>query len=420
VWNLIFAVPNLAKKNSAQRKNVKKNIAIKSIKFSKKTLKTKMPKKLSQKNQKIALQKPLRENFKSSKNFWQKLRAKNKITGEAILALAPMADVTDFAFREMFAKYGKPTVIFTEFVSADGLCLAPKEGREKLLENFKYSKKQRPIVAQIFGANPTHIEKTAELVAELGFDGLDLNMGCPENKIVKQGAGSALIKNPTLAQEIILSAKRGVENFAKKSGTPKIAVSVKTRLGFNKDELETWLPKILETEPDAITLHARTRKEMSLVEARWERVKRAVEIRDELQKNKPLDERTLILGNGDVISLDDANEKIKTSGADGAMIGRGVFGNPWFFDKQKSAENFVAKNDKTSIAEKLNVLIEHTKLFEKFCQHKNFAVMKKHYKAYCHGFDGAKELRIKLMETNDAKQVAKIVKDFLKILQKNI
>ena len=323
--------------------------------------------------------------------FWKKI-------GKPFLALAPMADVTDAAFRRIIAKYSKKNgeefVMWTEFVSADGICLAPKEGREKLLKSFEFSKTERPIVAQIFGSKPEYIEKASALVQKLGFDGVDINMGCPDRSVEKQKAGASLMKNPKLAYEIIMAAKRGAT---------KIPVSVKTRIGYNKDELETWLPVLLSAEPALITIHARTRKEMSLVPARWERIKRAVEIRNEIQKD--LKEKTLIAGNGDVVNLEDAYKKVKETGADGVMFGRAVFGNPWLFDKKGRA---------ISPQEKLLALVEHTKLFEKLCKHKNFSVMKKHYKAYCNGFDGAKELRIKLMEAENSKTVEKLVSDFIK------
>ena len=303
-----------------------------------------------------------------------------------------MADVTDAAFRRMFVKYGKADVTWTEFVSADGLALAPEEGRKRLMRAFDYVEAERPIVAQIFGSNPEYIEKACILVRELGFDGVDINMGCPDRSVEKQKAGAALIKNPELAKEIILAAKRGAK---------EMPVSVKTRLGYNKDELEKWLPKILEAEPALVTIHARTRKEMSLVPARWERVKRAVEIRDEVQAG--LSEKTLIAGNGDVVSREDGLMKIKETGADGAMVGRGIFGNPQFF---------CVSPRPVSVSLRLAMLVEHTKLFEELCEYKNFAVMKKHYKAYCHGFDGAKELRIKLMGAESGEEVEELVKKF--------
>jgi tRNA-dihydrouridine synthase len=349
--------------------------------------------------------------------FWKK-------EGKPFLAMAPMADVTDTAFRRMFVKYSKyggadifdnegkfkeeflnnktdgEYVTWTEFVSADGLALAPEEGRKRLMRAFDYIEAERPIVAQIFGSNPEHIEKAVVMIRELGFDGVDINMGCPDRSVEKQKAGAALIKNPELAKEIILSAKRGAGDMP---------VSVKTRLGYNKDELEKWLPKILEAKPALVTVHARTRKEMSLVPARWERVKRAVEIRDEMQKE--LSEKTLIAGNGDVTSRDDALQKIKESGADGAMVGRGLFGCPWFFSVENHNSKLITPDSAFKL--RLNALVEHTKLFEKLCEYKNFSVMKKHYKAYCHGFDGAKELRIKLMDAESGGEVEGIVEEFV-------
>ncbi len=318
------------------------------------------------------------------------------------MVLAPMADVTDAAFRRIIAKYGKPPVIWTEFVSADGLMSV---GREKLLIDLKYTEAERPIVAQLFGANPTKMEGAAKLVAELGFDGLDLNFGCPDRSIEKQGAGAAMIKNAKLAREIIRSAKLGVGG--------KIPVSVKTRLGYNKDELETWLPELLAEEPAVITIHARTRKEMSKVPARWERIKRAVEIRNDLKS------QTLIFGNGDLRDLADARTKIAETGADGAMLGRAIFGNPWLFanlaqEKLGSQIEHPPVADRPSLQERLRVMVEHTKLFEELLgPHKNFSIMKKHYKAYVNGFDGASELRAKLMETNSASEVEGIVNDWL-------
>lgn len=305
------------------------------------------------------------------------------------MVLAPMADVTDIAFRGVIAKYGKPDVTYTEFVSADGLALAPEEGRKKLLKDLIYTEAERPIVAQFFTSNPLHMKKAGALAKEMGFDGVDINMGCPDQNVVRQGAGACLIKTPELARELIESAKEGSH------GLP---VSVKTRLGFSKDDLEEWLPELLKAEPACIIIHARTRKEMSKVPARWDRVKRAVEIRNELGS------KTLILGNGDVIDTDDGRKKCGETGADGVMLGRAIFGNPWLFSKS---------NQHQDIKNKLQVMVEHTKLFEKYLgDTKNFNIMKKHYKAYVNGFDGAVELRGKLMEASNAGEVEKIVGEF--------
>ena len=299
------------------------------------------------------------------------------------MALAPMANVTDAAFRSIIAKYGKPDVMYTEFVSADGLVSA---GREALLIDLKFSETERPIVAQFFGATPEHFYRTALLAQELGFDGIDINMGCPDKAVLKQGAGAALIESPKLAQEIIRETKRGAG---------ALLVSVKTRLGLKKHTLKNWLPKLLEMDLAAVIVHGRTAKELSLVPADWDAIGEAVKIRDKYSKS------TLVLGNGDVRDLADAEDKAKKYGLDGVMVGRGIFGNPWFF-----------AGHVPDAKEKIGVMLEHTRLFEKlFKGDKNFDVMKKHYKAYINGFPGAKELRIKLMGTKNADEAEKIIRN---------
>ena len=327
-------------------------------------------------------------------NFWQKLE-------KPFFCLAPMADVTDVAFRDMIAKYSKdpdasPTerpfgrVFWTEFVAADGL-VHPK-GRENLIIDLKFNDSHRPIVAQIFSGKPENIREAARICAELGFDGIDINMGCPDRTIEKQKSGSAMIKDPALAKAVIRAAKEGA---------PDLPVSVKTRLGYNKVELETWVPALLEEDIAVLSMHLRTRKEMSKVPAKWDLMKRIVEIRDEMGKD------TLVVGNGDAKDLEDAMQKAKDSGCDGVMLGRAVFGNPWLFSGRKDID----------VKEKLNVMVEHTRLFEKLLgEHKSFHIMKKHYKAYVDGFDGAKELRMKLMEKNTASEVEDEVNAFLEKL----
>jgi tRNA-dihydrouridine synthase B len=314
-----------------------------------------------------------------SKNFWEKLK-------KPFFALAPMADVTDAPFRRIIAKYGKPDVMYTEFVSADGLFLG---GKDALIKDLAFTEMERPIVAQFFTSKPVMMKKAAELAVELGFDGIDINMGCPDKKVEKQGAGAALIKNSELAVELIKSAKEGADS---------LPVSVKTRVGYNKDELDQWLPALLKAEPAVVIIHARTRKQLSHSPSDWSYIKRAVDIRDRLRS------KTLIIGNGDVFDIKDAKYKVKETNADGAMLGRAIFGNPWLFNKNKK---------KINTAEKLKVMIEHTKLFEKITPHKNFSIMKKHYKAYINSFDGAKELRIKIMKAQNAKKVEKIIKAYL-------
>ncbi|MBX4199897.1 tRNA-dihydrouridine synthase [Candidatus Parcubacteria bacterium] len=312
-----------------------------------------------------------------SNGFWENLK-------RPIFVLAPMADVTDAAFRRIINQYGKPDIFYTEFVSADGLALAREEGRKKLLKDLEFSEAEHPIVAQFFTASPEHMKKAAELARSLGFDGVDINMGCPDTSVVHQGAGACLIETPKLARELIRAAKTGAGD---------LPVSVKTRIGFNKPELEEWLPELLKEDPAAVIIHARTKKEMSKVPARWEFVKRAVEIRDNLNS------KTLILGNGDVKDLEEARRRVKETGADGVMLGRAIFGNPWLFSEKIP-----------TLKEKLKVLVEHTKLFEELLgEVKSFNIMKKHFKAYVNGFDGAQDLRVRLMEAKDANEVGDIV-----------
>lgn len=331
--------------------------------------------------------------MKKAQSFWHNLP-------KPFFVLAPMADVTDCAFREMIAKYsrhgeagGGPNVFWTEFVSADGLC---SPGREVLLRDLEFSENERPIVAQLFGSNPENMFKAAKLCAEKGFDGIDINMGCPDKSIEKQGAGAAMIKNPKKAQAIIRAAQEG-------SGLP---VSVKTRIGYNKVEWKEWLTYILETKPSALIVHLRTRKEMSLVPAHWEMMPEIVEFVREKNKEYGNDGMSII-GNGDALSIPHARELIEKSGCDGVMLGRAIFGNPWLFDEHKNKDEII-------LEEKFRVLLEHTRLFEaKLGDIKSFAIMKKHYKAYVHGFDGAKELRVRLMEKENSDEIEEEIKAFL-------
>jgi nifR3 family TIM-barrel protein len=301
------------------------------------------------------------------------------------MVLAPMANVTDAAFRSIIAKYGKPDVIWTEFVSADGL-LSP--GREVLLRDLEFSEKERPIVAQLFTGHPDKMKEAAALIEKLGFDGIDINMGCPDRAVEKQGGGAAMIKDMENAKAVIVAAREGA---------PNLPVTVKTRIGYNKNQISEWITFLLEQKLPVLTVHLRTRKEMSDVPAHWEMVKEIVALRDKISPE------TLIIGNGDVQSIAEAHQKVKETGCDGVMIGRGIFGNPWCFSGKVPTKE-----------ERLHVLVEHTKLFEKLLGDiKSFAIMKKHFKAYVTGWEGAKELRMELMETNSAAEVETIIKKYL-------
>lgn len=324
--------------------------------------------------------------------FWKKLKL------PAIL-LSPMANVTDIAFREMFVKYGPPDVYWTEFVSVEALL---SEGKKAVLPDLWFTERQRPIVAQIFGSKPEQFERVAAELLEMGFDGIDINMGCPDKNVLKQGSGAALCKTPELAKKIV---------FATKKGAPTLPVSVKARIGWNENEIERWTGSLLEAEVSAIIMHARTKKEMSLVSARWDVIKQMVDfVEREIPDKK---DRPLLFGNGDVMSLEQADARVLETGVDGVMVGRGIFGNPFFFNREKDITDL-------SVSELLEVALEHTRLFEKYFgkgtgelkaggRLKNFDVMKKHYKAYINGFEGAKELRVKMMEAKDLAEVEKII-----------
>lgn len=319
-------------------------------------------------------------------SFWDRLPT-------PFFALAPMADVTDPAFRKVIAGIAAPHVTWTEFVSADGLFHTRTKGVMKdednpLVRDLAFTEGERPVVAQLFGSNPENMEYAAAFAKERGFDGVDINMGCPDQSIERQGAGAAHIKDPARAREIIKAAIRGA------AGLP---VSVKTRLGFNRMEWEEWLPQVLSEDIAALTLHLRTRKEMSKVPAHWELAPQLASFVRDLRSDVKL------LGNGDVMSLDDARAKAAESGFDGIMLGRAIFGNPWLFAGRVAAD--------ASREEKLAALLALAREFETLRPRKHFAILKKHFKAFVNGFDGASELRAKLMEADGLPALEAALKD---------
>lgn len=302
--------------------------------------------------------------------FWQALK-------RPFFVLAPLADVTDPAYRRLIAETGKSDVMWTEFVSADGLFHTREKGvmtdeENPLVRDLAYTEGEHPILAQLFGANPETMAYAAKYAASLGFDGIDINMGCPDRSIEKQGAGAAMMKHPEDAPAIIRAAKE--------AGLP---VSVKTRIGYNREELDTWLPILLAENIPALTVHLRTRKEMSAVAAHWELAERIVALRG---THAP---HTLLIGNGDVKNLAEAQQKIETSGFDGIMLGRGIFGNPWLFTG-RDAETIPPR-------EKLEALLTLATYFNELHPRKSFHILKKHFKAFVSGWPGAAELRNELM-----------------------
>ena len=300
--------------------------------------------------------------------------------------MAPMADVTDAPYRYIIAKYGKPDVMFTEFVSADGLC---STGRENLMKYLYYNEIERPIVIQLFGSNPENFRKAAELAQALKFDGIDINMGCPVKAVIKTGSGAALINTPELAKDIIQATK---------DGAGPLPVSVKTRIGYNSIAMDKWMGQLLETKLSTITLHLRTKKEMSLVGAHWDTVDVAVRLAKGTQ--------TLILANGDLKDLEHADQMIEETGVDGVMMARAIFGFPWLFDRSRTRQN-------VTVEERLTAMIEHSTLYERiFEKKKNFAVMIKHLRAYASGFNGAKELRVMMERVTSTEEVINQIEIF--------
>jgi len=312
-----------------------------------------------------------------------------------ILALAPMEDVTDTSFRELVARISDPAclqILFTEFTAVDGM--NHPVGKERVAERLVVSESERNIlkqkgiklVAQIWGNKPEVFHKVAqEITAEYDFDGLDINMGCPVKNVVKQGSCSALIDQPQLAQEIILATKEATH----------LPVSVKTRTGIKKHDTERWITQVLATNPAAVTLHGRTQKQQSDGLADWDEIAKAARLRDELAPEIPF------LGNGDVLSYEQASQYCNQYGLDGVMIGRGIFHNPWFFNRHAE--------DKTK-EQKLGQLILHTRLFEQnWGGKKNFNILKRFYKIYTNGFPGASKMRADLMNANSFDEVYQLV-----------
>lgn len=324
-------------------------------------------------------------------NFWHNIQTPN-------FSLAPMEDVTDTSFREVVLKSaanGKLNLLFSEFTSVEGMC--HPVGHEKVKHRLKINEsetkllkeKNVKLIAQIWGKDPEKYYKTAQYIAnETDFDGIDINMGCPVKNVVKNGCCSALIAQPDLAKEIILATKEATN----------LPLSVKTRIGFKEVVTESWVSHLLQTPIDALTIHGRIQKQMSEGMADWNEIAKAVQLRNELAPHIKL------IGNGDVESYQEGLEKCKTYGVDGVMIGRGIFKNPWFFHPEK---------EEITMQEKLDLMLEHTRLFDKtWGNSKNFAILRRFFKIYTNEFRGASSLRNDLMNTRNAEEVYEAVKQF--------
>ena len=295
-----------------------------------------------------------------------------------IISLAPMEDVTDSVFRQVICSVGKPDLFYTEFINVEGL---NSKGKEKVIHRLKYDVVEKPIIAQLWGINPENFFKASQIVSDMGFDGIDINMGCSVQKISARGCGSGLINNTELSKEIINAVKEG------SNGLP---VSVKTRLGWKEYEVDSWIQFLLEQDLDVLTVHGRTARGSGVINANWDEISKCVKLRDEMGKN------TLIFGNGDIKSLIQANEYVNKYGVDGVMIGRAAIGNPWIFTGRED----IAMN------ERLELFNYHLELFKTvWGNEKDFNSLKKFFRAYIYGFEGAAEIRESIMKCKNIEEI---------------
>jgi tRNA-dihydrouridine synthase len=300
--------------------------------------------------------------------------------------LAPMDDVTDSAFRRVVAATAAPDLFFTEFVNVDGL---QSPGRPKLLKKLYHTAGEQPLIAQLWGKNPDNFYKTAQELVDMGFAGIDLNMGCPAKTEVKNGCCAALINNRPLALEIIKATQEGAAG--------RIPVSVKTRLGFNQVDL-TWHELLLQQNLSMLTLHGRTRKEMSAVPAHWDLIGEVRKLRDRIAPE------TLFVGNGDVRDRQHAEALAEQYGLDGVMIGRGIFKDPYAFAADSPWPTIGRE-------QRIALYAQHVKLFADTWQQgeRNIVTLNKFCKIYINDFDGAKELREQLMAAGSADELLRLL-----------
>lgn len=303
--------------------------------------------------------------------------------------LAPMDDVTDTVFRRVVASCAAPDVFFTEFVNVDGL---QSPGRPNLMKKIKFVPgEETNLVAQIWGKTPENYYKTAKELADMGFAGIDINMGCPAKPVIKNGCCSALIENRPLALEIIKATQEGAAG--------RVPVSVKTRLGFRTVDL-SWHELLLQQNLDMLTLHGRTQREMSAVPAHWDLIGEVRKMRDQIAPN------TLFVGNGDVASRQQGEELARQYGLDGIMIGRGIFQDPFIFAENSPWAGYTKQQRLDLFAKHVNLFAETWKPGERPIEPLN-----KFCKVYVNNFDGAKELREKLMGAKALSDLQEMLKE---------
>jgi tRNA-dihydrouridine synthase len=361
-------------------------------------------------------------------NFWRFIEW-------PIIGLSPMDGVTDASFRYITAKHGGPDVIFTEFVNIQAALHAP----HTLIRDLTYGEIERPVVAQIYGRSPELFYKVSHIVCELGFDGLDINMGCPAKKVAAAGCGAALIRTPELARSIIGAAKRGIKDWCDgqdlsdvdvqpeiiekirvanrlRTGSNSRAarrlrpVSIKTRLGYDRVVVEDWVSTLLEENPAVISLHGRTLQQGYKGNADWDSIARAVEIAK--------DSETLILGNGDLQDMAQVYRRVYETQVDGVLLGRVAQGNPWVFKAKGQVKSALAQNqdlllatDPVTLEERFRVILEHASHLEQQPSAENFVAIRKHLTWYCRGFRGAAEMRSQMVRVNTASDVVQCLRN---------
>jgi tRNA-dihydrouridine synthase len=368
------------------------------------------------------------ESIPTQTNFWQ-------LISRPIIALSPMDGVTDASFRYITAKYGKPDVTFTEFVNIQ----AAFHAAHTLIRDLTYCEIERPVVAQIYGRSPELFYRVSHIVCELGFDGLDINMGCPAKKVAAAGCGAALIREPQLARTIIRAAKLGIKDWSagqtladikvepelvEKIGIANrlrtgmdgplerapIPVSIKTRLGYDCIVVDDWVSTLLEENPTAISLHGRTLQQGYKGNADWDAIARAVGIAK--------DSETLILGNGDLQDMTQVQRRVRETKVDGVLLGRVAQGNPWIFRAKHQVKRALAENCDSfitsmpvSLGERFRVISEHSNHHE-HATGENFVGIRKHLTWYCRGFRGAAEMRAQMVRVKTADDVRRCLVNF--------
>lgn len=342
----------------------------------------------------------------------------NFLSKKNLIALSPMDGITDEVFRLIQSQIAKPDLIFTEFVSAEGI----SHGGVKLYDTLLFSKQERPIIGQLFGKDPDIFYKAAVILSHLAFDGIDINMGCPAKTVVRHGSGAALIDNPELAIKIINSTRQGINDYFNKEvkitdlslnkktlvaikrnqkysdldkkEIIKPTLSVKTRLGINESTIKDWAKILLDQDLDFLSIHGRTLKQAYRDKADWSAIHQV----SKMAKDK----RTKIFGNGDIESRQQGIEYCKKYNLDGVLIGRASAGNPWLFNDYSATPK-----------EKFSAMLLHAQLFEKIFPHRRFDSLRKHFLLYTSSFPQAKSLRSKLVRLNSVKELLELEADFL-------